>query len=119
MVTDFVRDDIGAGEFARRVQLALHVLVELQVDVDFAWRVAGTVERSHRGTSQTTGRLDPASEQNQRWLFVLLSGAAKKIVPNNFGIAQNRSGEFRQFLLGGVRWPMFLLLLWLPTLRIE
>src|SRR5207237_8354097 len=59
------------GEFARRVELLLHVLVEVQVDVHLA--VAGAVERPDGGVGQAAGGTHLPAEEHQDGLGVLVA----------------------------------------------
>jgi hypothetical protein len=53
VVADFVRQDIRLREVARRPEATPQLLVEAQIDVDLA--IAGTVERTARGFSESAG----------------------------------------------------------------
>src|SRR5438309_11894537 len=69
VVSDFVSQDVGAGELSGRMQLALHVAEEQEIDVDAF--VARAIERSHGGAGQPAGRVDPAAEKMQRRMAII------------------------------------------------
>ena len=62
VVADFVRDDVGLGEFAGCVETLAEVAVEGEVDIDAL--VGRAVERSHRRLAGAAGGRCGAGEQH-------------------------------------------------------
>src|SRR5882724_3317854 len=84
VVPDFVGDDIGTSKFTRRVQLALHIRVKIEIDIHF--RIARTVKRPDRGIGRAAGRLHLSAKENENWLLILPILLTKQIGPDDFGV---------------------------------
>lgn len=102
MMTDLVRNDIGLGEFTRRMKALLQIIVKGQVDVDLV--IARAVERPHRRLGKPAGRTHRAGEEHQLGFFVSAASGAKNRTPGVFGVGKNHRHKTR-LLVGMRRWP--------------
>ena len=100
MVSDFVRENVSAGELAGRAKLLFQRVEERQVDVDLA--IVRAVERADRGTLHTARGLHLIGEQNQGRLLVDLAHHAKLLVPDVLSVLEDHLGKLGHPLFGGV-----------------
>jgi len=86
-----VGDHVGLGEVARRVEAALQLLVEAEVDIHLL--IGRAVERPHRRLAHAAGRAGRAGEQHQRRVDVLLAVGAEDLPPGVLGLGQHVADE--------------------------
>ena len=87
VMADLMRDDIGLGHVARRVEAVLQLLVEVEVDIDLL--VVRAVERAHLRQPSAAGRAHAAGEQHQLGIAIALAVARQDIPPDILGVAEN------------------------------
>src|SRR2546423_10941026 len=106
-------DDIGAGEFARGVQLALHIFIEGQVDINTL--VAGAIKRPNRGIRAPACGRNLVGEKNQERLLVCFSHFLEQVAPDDLSVMKDNFREVGQPLFLGVEGALALidlLLVW-------
>ncbi len=68
MVADFMRNHVALGKIAVGAQLAFHVVIEGEIDIDGAVRRA--VERPHNGLPGATAGAGCAPVHHQFWRLI-------------------------------------------------
>src|SRR4029079_5264330 len=97
VMADLVRDHIGLGEIARRMETVLQLLVEGQVDIDLL--VVRAIKRSHRRDTGAASGADAAAIEPERRVAVALAILLEESVPDVFGVGQHDRHELLQVVL--------------------
>src|SRR5271166_5460407 len=108
MVADLMSNHIGLGEFARRTEPFLELVIEGQIDVDSLVRRA--IKRPDGGAGQSAAfGPDLIREHDEMWFPVLPAGLGEKIGPDVLGHGQCRLDEISLLFFLGAPGRRFLL----------
>src|SRR5437764_3925583 len=88
VMADFVGDDIGHGEIARRLEAPRELAEELRVEIDAL--VVGAVEWAHRRLRRAAARLVSLGIENQGRRLV---AAAEQLLPRILGRPEDLQRE--------------------------
>ena len=107
VVADLMSNHVGLGEFARRMEPSLQLVIEGQIDVDLL--IGGAIKRPDGGARQSaTLGIDLIREHDQKRLLVGPAGPGEKISPDVLGHGQRRPDEVRLSLFLGAPGRRFL-----------
>ena len=98
VVAHLVRDHVGPGEVAGRAELALHVAVEGQVEVDAL--VGGAVERTDGGAGVPAAGGHGVAVEHHLGALIALARALERGGPGVLGIGEDVGAEVAQVALG-------------------
>ena len=93
MMADFVCNNVRLRKIARRVELAIEVVIKAEVDVDLL--IGPALERTHPRVAGTTCRRILATIHHELGCVVLLSDADKLLRPDVFRICQDDLDELQ------------------------
>ena len=96
VMSDFVGQDVGFGEFSGRAEALLQFVVEAQIDVNLL--VLGAVERAGGGLGHAAGGIDGVAKQDQLGVAVGHALRRKNLAPGVLGVVQDESDEVDQRL---------------------
>ena len=99
VVTDFMRDDVGLGELARRLETLFQLAEEDEVDINLL--VARAVKRPHRRLAGAAGGGRHAGKEDQLGFLVGMAAGAKGRIPGVFGRGEHLRDEARGAVVGG------------------
>jgi hypothetical protein len=91
VMADFVGDDVGLGEVARRAKTVLQLAEKAQVEIDLL--VGGAVERPDRGAGEAAGRADFVAEQHERGIAIPAAHLLELLLPHVLGAGQHDADE--------------------------
>ena len=104
VMSDFVGQDVGFGEFSGRAEALLQFVVEAEIDVNLF--VLGTVERAGGGLRRAAGGIVVVAKQDQLGVAVGNTLLRQDLAPGVLGVVQDEGDEIDQrlFLLvaGGI-----------------
>src|SRR5829696_5739836 len=98
VVADLVRDHVGPCEVAARLELALHVAIEGEVQVDMP--VGRAVERTDRGARRPAAGVDAVAVEHQLRALVVAALIGERALPGRLDAVEHIDGEVLQVLLG-------------------
>ena len=98
VVADLVRDHVGLREIARRVEAALQVVEEREVDVEPL--VIGTIERSHRRLADPAPGSRAAGVEHEPGRAVARARRLEDIAPHVLGAAEDLRDELPHRIRG-------------------
>ena len=97
VMSDFVGQHVGFGEFSGGAEALLQFVVEAEIDINFF--VLGTVERSGRGLCHPAGGIVGVTKQDQLGMAVGCSLLRQDLAPGILGVVQDKGHELHQRLL--------------------
>src|SRR5215207_6319063 len=94
VVADLVRDHVRPGEVAARLQLALHVAVEREVQVDIP--VFRAVERTDGGSRRPAAGVDALAVEHELCARVVAALVGERALPGRLDVVEHVGGELLQ-----------------------
>ena len=101
MMADLVRDHIGAREITGCVEAPLHLLEEVEIEIDPS--ITRTIERPHRRGCGATTRLGAAVKEHQSRRRVTLAASLEHLAPDVLSAAEHLLDELRLLIVAGRR----------------
>ncbi len=98
VMTNFVSDHVGLGEFARRAKLISQLPKKAEVQIHAF--IGRAIERANRGRGIPAGRRDGVVEQHQVRVAIRAAHAPELLAPNVLGVGQHDGHELLEFVRG-------------------
>ena len=96
MVSNFVGQDVGFGEFSGGAEALLQFVIETQIDIDLF--VFGTVERAGGGLRHAAGGIVGVAKEHQLGVAIGHALRGQDLAPGVLGVVQDKGDEIHQGL---------------------